>query len=260
MSVQESWGHIHANICIWYKWEVRSPFALRLVQAWQTLNGSVQSGLFTGYSVEWFRDLLCQKWRFPWVTGAGAGAVAGLIQPAFNAICCSCLTASANNEQRSCVGILTGTTIAWKTTNGQRKRTDERTDRLTFSLLKLSYPTVAVAKNLWSILTEIKWSRNEVGFQNRRTYGTSSTLKAILISESDGEANPYYFFNSIIIPGEWRGTQAFHFLEPTSWKSAMNLDTVAAARELNWENEAGSDLRRPAHLKYYGQSPATAVS
>lgn len=50
----------------------------------------------------------------------------------------------------------------------------------------------------------------------RTTYGTSSNLKAILISESDGEANPYYFFNSIIIPGEWCGTQAFHFLEPTS--------------------------------------------
>lgn len=70
-----------------------------------------------------------------------------------------------------------------------------------------------------------------------------------MISESDGEANPYYFFNSIIIPGEWRGTQAFHFLEPTSWKSAMNLDTVAAARELNWENGAGPDPH-PAHLKH----------
>lgn len=44
------------------------------------------------------------------------------------------------------------------------------------------------------------------------------------------EANPYYFFNSIIIPGEWRGTQAFHFPDPTSWKSAMNLDTVADGR------------------------------
>lgn len=44
----------------------------------------------------------------------------------------------------------------------------------------------------------------------------ADTLKAILISELDGEANPYYFFNSIIIPSEWRRTQAFHFLEPTS--------------------------------------------
>jgi hypothetical protein len=42
------------------------------------------------------------------------------------------------------------------------------------------------------------------------------TFKAILISELDEEANPYYFFNSIIIPSEWRSTQAFHSLEPTS--------------------------------------------
>lgn len=153
----------------------------------------------------------------------GAGAVAGLIQPAFNAICCCCLNRIC--EQRHCTLLL------------------ERYN-------KRKLYTTSIYKAPFSILTETKWEEHS---KEWRTYETSSFLKAILISESDGEANPYYFFNSIIIPGEWRGTQAFHFLEPTSWKSAMNLDTVAAARELNWENEAGSDLLS-AHLKYYGLS------
>lgn len=87
--------------------------------------------------------------------------------------------------------------------------------------------------------------------------GVPVDTKAILISESDGEANPYYFFNSIIIPGEWRGTQAFHFLEPTSWKSAMNLDTVAGAREWNREKGRGQLLGRARTRKMHPDLPSS---
>lgn len=81
----------------------------RLVQAWQTLNETVQPELFTEYSVEWFCDLLCQKWRFPWLTGRGLRGAAAWNDTvgwrSLNAISSCCLNRICEAAHRDDSGV-----------------------------------------------------------------------------------------------------------------------------------------------------------